>query len=82
MPLSPDEARPVKPYDITVNVMGAEAHLATITMGNTQVSEQGKIFAQMTVTKGSALSEEFWQENGEKICDFLQKNLLRISGKK
>lgn len=75
MPLSADEARPAKPHDITINIMGAEAHLVTISMGPSQVSEHGKLFATMTITKGSALSDEFWEANGKKICDFIHNKL-------
>lgn len=78
MPLDPNESRPVKPFDITVSLMGAEAHLATIKLGHTEISEDGKWQAKATITKGAALSDEFWEANGEKIAEYIQNNLIRI----
>ena len=80
LPLNPHEPRPVKPYNITVSLMGAEAHLATIKLGHTEVSEDGKWHAKATITKGAALSDEFWEANGGKIAEYIQSNLIRISG--
>lgn len=82
MPLGPNESRPVKPFDITVSLMGAEAHLATIKLGHTEISEDGKWYAKATITKGAALSDEFWEANGEKIANYIQSNLLRFRANK
>ena len=78
LPLDPNEPRPVRPHDITISLMGAEAHLATIKLGRTKISEDGKWYAKATVTKGAALSEEFWEANAEKIVSYIENNLIRI----
>ena len=73
--LSPDETRPVEPYEIIVPLMGTQAHLATIKTGQTQISERGGWYAQCTIEKGTAISEEFWKKNGEKIRDYISSRL-------
>lgn len=73
--LSPTEPRPVEPHKLVIPLMGVDAHLVTLKMGHTQVSEDKKWFAEMTVTKGSALSDEFWEANGEKITEYVAQTM-------
>ena len=75
IPLDPNEPRPVRPFDIIVPLMGADAHLATIHLGATQVSEDGAWFGEATIKKGSALSDAFWTANSDKIADYISKTL-------
>ena len=74
--LSPTRQRPdTKPFDLVVSMMGADAHLATIKMGNTKVAEDGRWYAEVMITKGSAISDAFWEQNGEKIKDYISSRL-------
>ena len=74
--LSPTRQRPdTKPFDLVITLMGADANLATIKMGKTIVTDDGRWFANVTITKGSALSDAFWEQNGEKIKDYISSRL-------
>ena len=74
--LSPTVPRPdTKPFDLVISLMGADAHLATIKMGKTMVADDGGWFANVTITKGSAISDAFWEQNGEKIKDYISQKL-------
>mgnify|MGYP006873076361 CR=1 FL=1 len=77
--LSPTEPRLEKPYDIIISLMGADVHLATIKMGPTKVSEDMKWYAECTIHKGSAISNEFWEANGKKIRDYICSELTKLS---
>ena len=73
--LSPAEPRPDKPYKLIIPIMGANAHLATISMGRTKVDEDNVCYAETTVSKGDALSDEFWNENYERIGQYIETTL-------
>lgn len=75
--LSPTEPRPDKPYELVVPIMGTEAHLATISMGRTKVDEDNVWYAETTVSKGNALSDEFWNANYERIGQYIETTLRR-----
>ena len=79
IPLSPNEPRPVLPYRIIVPLLGGEARLATIKLGPTQVTEEGSWYAEATILKGKALSEEYWNDNMKKIRDYICSKLTRFA---
>ena len=80
MPLNAGEGTPVEPYPLDINLMGANANIATI---KTEIvkAEGEELVANITITKGTALSDEFWEANYEKIGDFVRTSLLRIRKK-
>ena len=74
-PTGPTEYKPYKPYKIEIDLMGAKAHLCTIRPGQTEIDENGRWFYKVTISKGSALSGEFWEANGVKILDYIKRTL-------
>lgn len=75
--LTPEESGPVAPFSLDVNLMGAIANLANIKTDKCR-EENGKLMARITISKGTALSDEFWEANGGKIAEYIQNNLIRI----
>ena len=75
--LSLAEPRPDNPYKLIIPIMGANAHLATISMGRTKVDEENVFYAETTVSKGDALSDEFWNENYERIGQYIETTLRK-----
>lgn len=77
-----DGQNKIDDFELTINLLGAPANIANI---KTDIVVEGggrrreKESLRVIVSKGTALSDAFWEEHGETITDYLVSHLGRIT---